>query len=85
MVSYPVCVSQGVELRQRLLCLQFILPKLLQHLLVQEKVKEWWPQGLWAPAGLSIWGHLLTNRLLFHQLETGQVGILAKALGSERS
>lgn len=39
--SYPVCVSQVVKLRQRLLYLQFIVPKLLQHLRVQQKVREW--------------------------------------------
>lgn len=38
-IAYPVGVSQVVKLCQGLAFLQLTLPKLLQHLLVQEKVR----------------------------------------------
>lgn len=57
-MSYPVSVSQVVKLRQGLLCLWLIFPKLLQHLLAQGKVRV---AGCGPPAGLPIWGHFLTT------------------------
>ena len=51
-LSYPVCAPQAIQLHKGLLCLWFIFPEPLQHLLSTGETgeQEWW--GCAHPAGL---------------------------------